>query len=157
LRAEADAEAERRRVEAEAAGEQRLAEAWTQAEEIAEQARLAGERAAARAARRRRAAASRRARELQLDAERSLLDGLRASSRAAARALRTEPGYPQLLERLSRAARSQLGPEAELEIDPPQAGGVLARAGSISVDYSLPALVDRAIEMLGGEVERLWR
>ncbi len=157
LRAETDAEAEGQRAEAEEAGARRLAEARTQANAIVEQARLDGEQAAEREARRRRASASRRARELRLEAERSLVDELRLRAHAAALQLRTDRRYPELLERLSEAARSQLGPDAELEVDPPGVGGVVAGAGSTSVDYSLPALVDRAIEELDGKLESLWR
>ena len=36
-------------------------------------------------------------------------------------------------------------------------GGVVGRAGSTSVDYTLPALVERAIAELDGRLETLWR
>ena len=71
--------------------------------------------------------------------------------------LRQADGYPALLERLARAARDQLGPDADVEVDPPGLGGVIGRAGRTSVDYTLPALVDRSIAALGDELERLWR
>ena len=157
LRAEADAEAEQRRDEVEEEGTRRLAEARVRADAIVEQARRDGVQEAERQARRWRASARRRARELRLEAERSLVDELRLRAYDAALELRTDPRYPELLERLSDAARSQLGTDVRLEVDPPEVGGVVARAGSMSVDYSLPALVDRAIVDLDGELEGLWR
>ena len=157
LSAEAEAGAEQRRTEAEASGARRLAEARAQADAIVKLAGQAAEQTAAQEVGRRHAAASRRARELRLEGERSLRDELRERAHEAALALRTDPGYPQLLERLSRAAKSQLGPGAELEIDPPQLGGVVARAGGVLVDYSLPALVDRTIDELGADLEGLRR
>ena len=57
--------------------------------------------------------------------------------------LRGAAGYPALLERLTRAARDQLGADAEVEVDP-GIGGVIGRTGRTSVDYTLPALADRA-------------
>lgn len=157
LMAEAEAEAKRRRAEVDETCERGLADAQAKARTLTEQGRLEGELAAAQEALRRRAAATRRARELRLQAQRALIDELRLRTHEASLRLRTEPGYPLLLDRLSEAARSQLGPAAELEVDPPDLGGVLARAGSASVDYTLPALVDRAIVDLDGELEALWR
>jgi vacuolar-type H+-ATPase subunit E/Vma4 len=157
LQGQAATEARRRRAEVEQECERLHAEAEAQARSLGEEARLEGELAAAREAGRRRAAAHRRARELELQAQRSLLDQLRLRSQEAALGLRSDPRYAELLDRLASSARSQLGPEARVEIDPPSAGGLTARAGSRSVDYSLRVLVDRAIEELDGEVEALWR
>ena len=75
----------------------------------------------------------------------------------AALQLKTDRRYPELLERLSQIATAQLGAGAKLEIDPPELGGVVARAGARSVDYTLPSLVDRAIGELDGKLETLWR
>jgi len=85
-----------------------------------------------------------------------VLEEARARAREAALGLRENPGYPELLERLKRTAIAQLGSEAELEIDPPSVGGVIARAGSVRVDYTLPALAERELEALDGELEGLW-
>lgn len=156
LTAEAEADAQRRRAELEAACERRVAEAEAKAKALTQQGQLDGAQAAAQEALRRRAAASRRARELRLEAQRALLDELRARAREAALRLRTDPRYPELLDRLSRAAKSQLGPKAELVVDPPELGGVLGQAGGVSVDYTLPALVDRALDELDGRLEALW-
>jgi vacuolar-type H+-ATPase subunit E/Vma4 len=147
-------ESERRDSES---AEARLAAAREEAERLVEEGRLVGERAAAREAARTRAAAVRLAREAGLRAERALLDELRSRAREGALALRADPRYGLLLSRLAETARSQLGPEAELERDPAAVGGLIARAGARSVDYTLPALVDRAIETLGDRLQELWR
>jgi vacuolar-type H+-ATPase subunit E/Vma4 len=85
-----------------------------------------------------------------------VLEEVRARAREAAVRLREDPRYPELLERLKRIAIAQLGNEAELEVDPSGVGGVIAHAGSVRVDYTLPALAERALEALDGELERLW-
>ncbi len=156
LRAETVAAADRRRSEIAAQCEGIVAEAEARARELSHAARVEGERAAAREAGRRHAAAARRARETRLAAQRSLVDELRRRAREAALELREQPDYPELLERLSDAARSQLGDDAELEVDPPGRGGVIGRRGEASVDYSLPAMADRTIDELGPALERLW-
>lgn len=135
---------------------ERLAEAEARAKALVKQARLEGERAAAGEALRRRSVGRRRARELRLRAQQALLDEVRTRAREAALALSEDPRYPELLERLRRIAIAQLGSEAELEIDPPSVGGVIARAGSVRVDYTLPALAERTLEALNGELELLW-
>ncbi|MDH4277174.1 MAG: V-type ATP synthase subunit E family protein [Acidimicrobiia bacterium] len=70
--------------------------------------------------------------------------------------LRSDPRYPDLLAHLERLARSQLGPDAEIERDPEGLGGVIGRHGSRRVDYTLPALGDRALNQLGDDTEQLW-
>lgn len=155
LRAETEAEAARRRAEVAAECEQIVAEAERAAQTLAHEARLEGECAAAREAARRHAAAARHARETSLAARRNLVDELRRRSRLAVLDLREQPDYPALLERLSAAARSQLGDEAELVVDPP-GGGVIGRRGDASVDYTLTAMADREIDGMGAELERLW-
>jgi|APDOM4702015191_1054821.scaffolds.fasta_scaffold585348_1 vacuolar-type H+-ATPase subunit E/Vma4 len=157
LRAETDLEVRRRLAEVDADCARVLAAAEAQAQALTDQGRLEGEQAAAREAVRRRATATRRARELRLQAQRRQVEELQRTSREAALRVRTDDRYPQLLDRLARAARDQLGPEAELELDPAGLGGVTGRKGKTSVDYTLPALVDRAIASLDDELERLWR
>lgn len=157
LLAEADAEARRLREEAEAAARGRLAKAEAEAGAMVTEARLQSEAVAAVEAARRHAVGRRRARELRLGAQRALVDEVRTRAREAALALRDDPRYPALLEHLERAARGQLGEDAELVVDPPRTGGVIARAGPVRVDYTLPALADRSLEALGDELERLWR
>jgi V/A-type H+-transporting ATPase subunit E len=156
LSAETVAAADRRRSEVTAECERIVAEAEAGAHELSHEARVEGERAAAREGARRRAAAARRARETRLAARRGLVDELRRRAREAALELRERPDYPELLERLSDAARSQLGDDAELEVDLPGRGGVIGRRGNASVDYTLPAMADRTIDEMGVALERLW-
>jgi V/A-type H+-transporting ATPase subunit E len=156
LRAQADAETERRRVEVDEECRRRVRAAEVKARSLVVEGRREGERAAAREALRRQALALRRGRELRLQAKRALIDELRGRARRQALGLRSHRRYPELLDRLSRVARSQLGADAELEIDVETAGGVVGRTGRRSVDYSLPILVERAIEDLDGALEALW-
>lgn len=126
------------------------------ARELAEQGQLEGARLAERNSLRRRAAANRHARELLLAAQSELFDELRLRATEGALELRTDPRYADLLERVSTLAKSQLGADAEVATDA-ELGGVVGRAGSTSVDYRLPALVERAIAELDGQLETLWR
>lgn len=141
----------------EAAASERLEKAREQAEILVAERRLEGERAASREAARIRADAVRSAREARLRAQRGLVDELRSRALQAVLDLRCDPRYGALLDRLAEMARSQLGSDVEIERDPPGVGGVLARSGARSVDYSLVAIVDRAIDGLGTELETLWR
>ena len=127
------------------------------AEAQLEQARTEGERAGELETARDRALAHREARSLVLEARRGVYDEFRGQAHAAALSLRDADGYPELLERLAKAARDQLGDGAELEIDPPDAGGVRGRAQNRGVDYTLPALADRCIAALGAELKGLWK
>ncbi len=76
---------------------------------------------------------------------------------AAALALREDPRYPDLLTELVRLARDQLGPDAVFERDPADHGGILVTDGSHRLDYTLPALADRALDVLADDVAELWR
>jgi vacuolar-type H+-ATPase subunit H len=91
-----------------------------------------------------------------LAAQNAAYEELRRRARIEVMAVRDEPGYRELLERLSAAARRDLGDGAELEIDPPGLGGVLARAGSRRVDYTLPALAERCVQDLSPALAQLW-
>jgi vacuolar-type H+-ATPase subunit E/Vma4 len=143
LRAEAAAEADRLLDRARAEAAAILAEAREQG--TAEGAALgAAEQARSR----------RHARRLLLEAERQAYDELRARSRAAARALRDDPGYPALRERLARLAQAAAGPGAVVSDHPD--GGVVAEAPGVRVDCSLDGLAARAVDALGGEVTGLW-
>ena len=84
---------------------------------------------------------------------RQLVDALHGS----ALELRSAPRYPDLLEHYSMVARRQLGPDAVLERDPDDRGGIVARSDGRRVDYTLEALADRALETLAEGVMRLWR
>ena len=157
LRAEVEAEASSSRAAVDAECARRLADAHARAGELIREGRLVGERAVARESLRRRAAAARHGRELRLAAQRAVLDELRARAREGSLELVGDARYPALLAGLERAAKDQLGSDAELEVDPAGEGGVRAHAGSRSVDYTLPALVEREIAELGDELLELWR
>lgn len=154
---QAEADAAWRRLEVEAECEKLLWAARAAASRLVEQGRREGRLTADQESARRRGAAQRRAREAQLGARGALYQELRELARAEALQLRSHPAYGALLDRLVGAAKARLGAEAEIEIDPPDAGGVFARSGRRSVDYTLPALAERAIGDLGREVEQLWR
>jgi vacuolar-type H+-ATPase subunit E/Vma4 len=152
----ARADAERIAAEAEARASAALAEAGTWADELVARARAEAEAAAAAetASELRRARDEGRTRVLR--ARRAVYDELRREAHAAALALRGDPDYPELLERLAAAARRTLGEDAEVLLDPPGVGGVVARAGGRRVDLTLPTLVERCLSSLGPELEGLW-
>jgi vacuolar-type H+-ATPase subunit E/Vma4 len=149
-------EAERVVAEADSRAADKVAGAKERAAELIERARTEGEAIAAFAGAREQAAARRRARSLVLAVQRELFDDFCRDAREAVHRLRADRRYPALLERLSAAARAQLGEDCRLEIDPADAGGVLGSNGTRRVDYTLDALVDRCIERLGSEVKQLW-
>jgi vacuolar-type H+-ATPase subunit E/Vma4 len=152
----AEAEAARIRAAAEARAAETVARAEREGAASVEQAALAGAATGRLGGDRDLAAALRRARTEVLHARRDLHDELRARVRAAALALRAEPGYPALLEELAAAARHQLGEDAVVDVDPSDAGGVRATAAGRSVDYSLVAMADRCLERLAARLEELW-
>ena len=152
--AEAAEDAERTVAAAEEERRAQLEEAQRGAAELVAAARDAGEADARVEGARTIAAARRRARTITLAARLELSEELRRQAFAAAEQLRDKPSYIELLRRLERAARADLGADVVVELD---AGGVVARAGSRIVDYSLPAIVDRCVAALGERVEELWR
>jgi vacuolar-type H+-ATPase subunit E/Vma4 len=154
----ADAHAEADRIGAQAAAEAaaRAAEARRRADAFIGRAREQGTAEGQRDAAADEAAARVRARGEVLAARREAYDQLCHAARAAVMRLRDAPEYPEVLDRLADAARGELGAAADLEIDPPEAGGVRARAGSRRIDATLPALADRAIADLGPTLGRLW-
>ena len=153
---QAQAEAERVLAEADEQAAATLAEADSQGTALVEEARAAGIAAGSIEGAHEEVHARRFARALVLSAQRELYDELRRQSRAAVHELRHDPRYPELLERLSAAARAQLGDGAALELDPPDAGGVRGSKESRHVDYTLDALVERCLDHRGARPERLW-
>ena len=83
-------------------------------------------------------------------------DRLVDAAHAAALEMRHDPRYPTLLDHFERVAREQLGDDAVIERDPTAGGGIVAELGSRRVDYSLPELADRALDVLADEVTRSW-
>ena len=101
-----------------------------------------------------RARGRREARRIELSARQEVLDQLRSRARAAVTALRDDPGYGRLRDRLAARARELAGPDAVIS-EPPD-GGVVAVSAGRRWDLSLPVLAERAVDALGPEVERLW-
>ena len=156
LLADAQAGTQHILAEADARAAATVAEAERQGSALVERARSDAHAGAAIVAAKELARARRRARTLVLAARRELYDELVRQARAAAHALHDDPVYAELLDRWAAAARAQLGDDAVLELDPPGAGGVRATSGARSVDYTLDTLVERCLDRLGGELERLW-
>jgi vacuolar-type H+-ATPase subunit E/Vma4 len=154
LLAAARAEAEHLVAEAAADAERLLEGARTETDAILAEARAQGAAEGSALAAAEQARGRRLARRLVLEAERRAYEELRARSHAAVRALRQDPGYPALRERLTRLARAAAGPGARVSEHPD--GGVVAEAPGIRVDCTLDGLAERAIVALGGEVAELW-
>jgi vacuolar-type H+-ATPase subunit E/Vma4 len=154
LLAEARHDAERLLEEADAEARAIVAEARQQADAIVSRAREQGRAEGRVAASREQSQTRMLARMEVLAARREAYDELGRRARTAASALRDDAGYPDLLERLTAAARADLGAGTEVQPDP--AGGVRGRAGSRRVDYTLPALADRCVAALGPKARRLW-
>ena len=72
----------------------------------------------------------------------------------AVEAMRDDPRYSALLDRLETLARTQLG--AAVDIEHPPEGGIVAIDGPRRVDYRLVALAERELEELADEVAALW-
>jgi len=156
LLAEARAHAGRVLGEAEAQAHARVEEVRRQADELVEHARRQGEAAGRLEAARDEAVERVLAQADVLAARRESYEELRRRARDAVLKLRSEPGYPDLLERLAAGARRDLGHAAEIETDPPGAGGVRASAGSHRVDYTLVALADSCVSEFGTTARQLW-
>lgn len=131
-----------------------LDEARERADDLVERARREGREAAEREMRRRRAEAQREARTRVQEARRDAVDHLRRRGLELLRERRGTEEYAGLMERLGATARDQLGSGVRIETGD---DGLVASVDGRRVDYRLPALVDRLMEELGGELEELWR
>ncbi len=131
-----------------------LRQARHDAEETSRQARARGRAEAALLAAAERRRGRERARSIALGAQRQAHEELRARVLAAAAGLRDEPGYEQLLARLTAMAARAAGPGASITADP--AGGVVARSARAMVDCSLPRLAALAVDALGDRTGELW-
>jgi len=134
----------------------RIEEAHRAADELVGRARSQGEAEGRLSSAREEARESALARMEVLAAQRAAYEELRRRARVAVLALRDDPDYPELLERLAAACRNDLGERAQLETDALDAGGVRASAGTRSVDYTLITLAERCIDALGPRLQRLW-
>ncbi len=119
------------------------------ADAVAEGTAVARGSAALRAARTRR-----EAHEIVLDRQNQVRAALVAAVGAAASALRADPRYPALLDRLTERARELLGPQAVVTEGPE--GGVVAERGSRRLDLSLPSVAEATLESMAPEVSALW-
>lgn len=97
------------------------------------------------------------ARATVLRAQRAVLDGATTAARAAALQLIHDPRYMRLNAALAAEARKRLAGSGPVRIVTAPNGGFVARAGSRELDYSLSTQVDRHLDALGEELERLWR
>lgn len=154
---DARASAERIVAEADAEARERIEAARRAATDIVTRARAQGEAEGRLLAAREAAGEAALARMEVLEARGAVHEELHQRARTAVLALRDEAGYADLLARLAASARQDLGEDADLEIDPPDAGGVRAHAGTRLVDYTLPALAERCLEALGPRLRGLWK
>jgi vacuolar-type H+-ATPase subunit E/Vma4 len=151
---EATQRADELRAAATADAEAMLAAAGRQVDAVLAQARARGESDGRSAAAAREAISRRDARSVVLTAQRRAYDELRRRVRDAVGALREDPVYPRLLDRLEELARGIAGPAAA--ITPHPSGGVVAQGAGTFVDCSLLRLADSAVDALGAEVSALW-
>jgi vacuolar-type H+-ATPase subunit E/Vma4 len=151
--------------DATAEGERLVAAATADAHDVVAAARADVDEAVERARHKAAAAAAAR-RERELATARRDAHGMILAERAALRrslidrvhaavaALPDDPRYPELVDRLVRLARDQLGDDAVVTDDPD--GGFVASVGPRRVDYRLAALADRAVDAAAEEVAGLW-
>ncbi|WP_067138838.1 hypothetical protein [Microtetraspora malaysiensis] len=131
-----------------------LAAARRTAQDMIDEARESGTAEARARADAVRVRAGRHARGIELAARREVLLELRRRAVAAVLALRDDPCYPRLVERLRELARESGG--ADLIVREHPDGGVVGEGRGLRVDCSLGALAGRAVDALGAEAERLW-
>jgi vacuolar-type H+-ATPase subunit E/Vma4 len=137
--------------------------AASEAEEAEREADAEIERAARRGAASARARANQelaRARNIAhhqtLQAKDDIRGRFHDAVQVAALDLRNDARYPALLNELEGLARDQLGPNTRIERDPNGLGGIVGVSGARRVDYTLPALADRALESVSDKVALLW-
>lgn len=118
-----------------------------------EQARSQGMRAAEARMRTQLIASERAARMLVLDAQREVEAVARTRAIAEALAFRERPEYHRLLDNLEANAKRRLGSAAEIERDPPDCGGIRARVGNRSLDYTLTSLAAHVLDDVFAAIE----
>jgi len=134
-----------------------LATARAQSAALIQERRAAAERLADLEREMTLAAARAEARTIVLHAQQSVLADASTAAHAAVRRLVSGPGYGGLVERMAADARERLQRAGPVQIVAAPGGGIVARAGSREIDYSLDAQVDRWLEALPDALERLWR
>lgn len=156
LRAASD-EADAIRRAADRRAEGIVTQARADADALIARRRAAAEQLAGLEERERIAEARAQARGTVLHAQRSVLTDARAAAHTAARGLVGDARMERLLERLAADARQRLAPAGPVQASAASDGGFVARVGSREIDYSIGAQVDRILEGMAGELERLWR
>jgi vacuolar-type H+-ATPase subunit E/Vma4 len=151
LLATAQEDADRRLREADEAAHATQAESDASVARGRAAARSRGAADAAAAVTQQRSRAGARARSILLEARREEYLALKQAARSAMAALRDDPSYPAMRERMADAVRRRLGPQAQ--IDDADGGGVLGRAPGRRVDYSLASLADQAADEVAAELE----
>ncbi|MFD8325538.1 hypothetical protein [Streptomyces lydicus] len=131
-----------------------LARAHSQAGVLLREAHLRGEAEGIRVAAVTVAHARRKARSDLLEAKAQVCDELRDRVAAKVRQCRDEETWPAVRDRLARRVRHALGADATVSEHPD--GGVVGMAPGRALDLSLDALVARALDQAGAEIESLW-
>ena len=103
------------------------------------------------------ASARSEARAIVLRAQQTVVADATTAAHTAAQRLVSAPRYALLVDRLATEARERLAGGGPVEIRSAPGGGIVARAGSREIDYSLDAQVDRCLAALAGEIDRLWQ
>ena len=155
--AEAAAQAQGVRDAARERAEQTVAAARAETATLLAERHSAAERLADREEREQLAHARAQASVTVLSAQRTVLVQARAAARTAVGQLVDDPRYSHLQERLKADAHHRLQDDEPVRIVPAVDGGFVAYAGSRLIDYSLTALLDRCLEAMQSELERLWR
>jgi hypothetical protein len=88
-----------------------------------------------------------------LEAQQATYQQLEERIKSAVLALRDQPDYPRLRDRLTEIAAGAAGPGAVITLHPD--GGAIATAPGVVVDCSLGRLADRAIEALRARIAAL--
>jgi vacuolar-type H+-ATPase subunit E/Vma4 len=137
--------------------EQLIDEAQAEAAALLARWRATAEQLADVEERRRLAEARTQARANVLAAQRSVRTEAIAAAHAAAQGLAGNPRYQRLLDRLSQDARSRLSGDGPVEVAASPGGGFVARAGTRQIDYSVHTQVERCIQGMAHDLERLWQ
>lgn len=154
LLSSAERDAARAVATAEAEAEAIRRDAQQEAEAVRQQARCQGESDGREVVSAERARARRRARATVLAAQGEAYSDLRAHVRKAVTALREDPGYPALRDRLTSRARAMVGTGATVTESPD--GGVVAEASGRRAALTLVALADQVLDTCGLDLESLW-
>lgn len=125
------------------------------AERIRAAAAAAGEETARSEATLRSARVRHQAHRAVMRSRNTLRDEVRRRVRDSAVDLRRDPRYPDVLKSLRARAVQELGPDVVVTEDL-NAGGLVAVAGSRSLDLTLPTLADAVLETMESEVSGLW-